>query len=73
MTRAERRAKAKALSSEFGVSFDVAFNAVQAGVENRAVALALGEEDKQQGFTAATNALVGQRERTGKFENRVRA
>lgn len=56
--RAEKRSFIKSLSTEYGVSFALALKAVDAGVHFRAIALATGENNKAQAFTAAVYALV---------------
>lgn len=56
--RAEKREFIKGLASEYGVSFALASKAVAEGVHFRAIALATGEKNKSQAFTAAVYALM---------------
>lgn len=57
-SRAEKRAYIGKLASDYGVTFHIAQKAVKSGVHFRAIALATGESNKSQAFTAAVNVLT---------------
>lgn len=58
MNRSEKRALAKKLVTEYGVSFDMAVELIKHNLHNRAIVLATGEPDPKKAFVAAANALL---------------